>query len=208
MSKMFKLIKAWWKDQWLSEGEQQVKFKEDATVTKQQSTPTEEEITEYGYIEYLPSEKTHLSLFYSTSAMERFTLRVSLNTFTLYSPVDRSTGELKPPVKSLLLVIKKAFDEESVKCDYRGGKERVEIPVADFTLHYIVERDGFCTVDTLFDFKFVTSILDDCEEGLIRKYISRRVLSKRAEVRAKQRQELEDKLQSFLNGDNSNAESN
>lgn len=202
---MFKLIKAWWKDQWLSEGEQQVKFKEDAAVTKQQSTPIEDEIREHGHITYIPSDSACIGEFYSSREMERFTLRVSLNTFTLYSPIDRSTGELKPPVKSLLLAIKKAFDEDIVKYGHQSGKEIVWIPVANFAICSAVDYDGVCI---LFDSKDVTRVLDDCEYGLICKYISRRVLSKLKEVREKQRQELEDKLQSFLNGDNSNAESN
>jgi hypothetical protein len=133
---MFKSIISWWKNQFLAEGESQVKYQEDVKPDKPELP--EKVLRELDYItDYYASYTTHNKQF-------------GLDTFTIYTKDNEvHQKQLASPVVTFLKVIKKGFDEGKINFPSRDMDEcTVRVNFDDKLLFWL----KFNTEENVLDF--------------------------------------------------------
>ncbi len=185
------MFKSLWKrfkeNNFLAEGEEQLKFQEDSSVTKQEETPVE-----------------------ATLAMNNFT-KMGVDTFTIYVRFDRVWHvyhkQLKAPTLSLLKLIKKRFDENDLnwQCNELGNyewflteTESLHLDFSSFKAACVYIKHGLGIPDII-RVGDSLNFLDDDEKHWIKAYVAYRLNQNQEQENQKKRDALEQKLQSILN---------
>lgn len=134
---MFKSIVQWWKNQFLAEGESQIKYQEDALVSPEKKDLPEEVLDELDY-----------NYFCQKPSM--YGRKLGLDTFTIYTKNNEiHQNQLASPVVTLLKVIKKGFGEGKINFPSRDMDEcTVRVNFDDKLLFWL----KFNTQENVLDF--------------------------------------------------------
>lgn len=192
---MFKSIVQWWKNQFLAEGESQIKYQEDAAPVKPE----------------LP-EKTLRELDnYSDDYGSYFThaRQLGLNTFTIYTRDNEvHQKQLASPVVTFLKVIKKGFDEGKINFPSRDMDEyTVRVNFTDkllFWLKFSSQEnvlsffEGFKLSGIMLEFPSSMNYLTDNERYWISRYVGYRLQLVSQAEEEKRRAATELELQELL----------
>jgi hypothetical protein len=180
---MLETIKKVWRDQFLAEGESQIKYQTDAELTKPELT--EKVIGEMG-------------------------IKLGLDTFTLYTSHDNEVHQkqLASPVVTFLKVIKKGFDEGKINFPSRDMDDcTVRVNFTDKLLFWLKFSnqenvlsffEGFKLSGIRLEFPSSMNYLTDSERYWISRYVGYRLQLVSQAEEEKRRAATELELQELL----------
>jgi hypothetical protein len=192
---MFKSIIAWWKSQFLAEGESQIKYQEDVKPFKPElSEKTLDDLDNYSedWVRYVNRAR-----------------QIGLDTFTIYT-MDNEVHQkqLASPVVTFLKVIKKGFDEDNINFPSRDMDEcTVRVNFDDkllFWLKFNTQEnvldfyEGFKLSGIMLEFPSSMNYLTSNERYWISRYVWYRLVLVSQAEEEKRRAATESELQELL----------